>query len=247
MLCARGRRRRSFRRRQSWCARRPCQRGLGFFCLHVPGTQLIAEGVDGESREGAERLLGPSCTPWAREQIRKLLAENGWTLSLDLFAAGNNKQCERYVSWTDEPDSEQVDAFTLRSWAQSRCSGCGMYHRETLLIFPLRGMERAVVRRERSDRVRACFMVPTSHKAGFWKLLRSASTARLTFNDPKRAFALSRAPMAAHSVFLVDFGSADGGLPGCWQETKRRGRQPRWEPDEQAELQALSTAAWALK
>ena len=217
------------------------------FFLHVPGTQLILEGVDGGSREGAERLLGPSCTPWAREQIAGLLAANHWTLSLDLFAAGSNKQCERYISWTDEPDCEQVDAFTLRSWAQSRCSSCGDCHRETLLIFPPRGMERAVVRRAKSDMVRACFVVPTSHKAGFWKLLRSAATARLTFNDPKRAFVLSQAPMAAHSVFLVDLGAADGTVPGCGQETKRRGGQPRWEPDELKELEALSASASALK
>ena len=120
------------------------------FCLHVPGTVLISEGVDGGSREGAERFAGPLVHPWARDQIAKLLAENRWKLTLDLFAAGSNKHCDRYVSWTEEPDSEQVDAFTLRSWAQSRCIGCGDYHRETLLIFPPRGMERAVARRAKS-------------------------------------------------------------------------------------------------
>lgn len=217
------------------------------FCLHVPGTVLISEGVDGGSREGAERLLGPSCTPWARDQIAALLAENGWILTLDLFAAGSNKHCERYISWTDEPDSEQVDAFTLRSWAQSRCVGCGNYHRETLLIFPPRGMERAVVRRAKSDKVKACFIVPKSHKTGFWKLLRSTAIASLTFNDPKRAFTLSQAPMATHSVFLVDFGSADGTTPCCGQGATHRGRQPRWEPDERAELEALSASAKALE
>ena len=33
--------------------------GTRVFCLHVLSTQLIAEEVDGGSREGAERLLGP--------------------------------------------------------------------------------------------------------------------------------------------------------------------------------------------
>ena len=216
------------------------------FFLHVPGKQLILEKVDGGSRAGAERLLGPSCTPWARGEIATLLGEHGWNLTLDLFAAGSNAQAARYTSWTDEPDSEQVDAFTLRSWAQSQCPGCKLYHRETMLIFPPRGLERAVVRRAKSDGVKACFIVPTSHKSGYWKVLRSAAIARLAFNDPKRAFALSQAPLAAHSVFLVDFGTADGTVPCCGQESRRRGRQPRWEPHEAAELEALKAAAQAL-
>ena len=122
------------------------------------------------------------------------------------------------------------------------------------MVFPPHGMERAVVRRAKSDKVKtvkACFIVPTSHKAGFWKLLRSAAMASLTFDDPWRAFALSQAPMATHSVFLVDFGpifgSADGTTPCCGQGAKHRGRQPRWEPDEQAELEALSASAKALE
>ncbi len=162
---------------------------------------------------------------------------------MDLFAAGNNAQAARYTSWTDEPDSEHVDAFTMRSWAQSCCPGCKLYHRETMLIFPPRGLERAVVRRAKSAGVKACFIVPTFHKSAYWKLLRSAAIARLAFNDPKRAFALSQEPLAAHSVFLVDFGTADGTVPCCGQEGRRRGRQPLWKPHEAAKLEALKAAA----
>ena len=106
------------------------------------------------------------------------MAAHGWELTLDLFAAASNALTPRYVSWTDEPHSESVDAFDMRSWAQTRCV-CGQYHRETLFIFPPRGLERAVVRRAKSDSVRACFLVPTSHKAGYWKLLRSVSLAEM--------------------------------------------------------------------
>ena len=35
-------------------------------CMHVPGVQLIAEGVDGGSLEGALRLAGPACTSETR-------------------------------------------------------------------------------------------------------------------------------------------------------------------------------------
>ena len=82
----------------------------------------------------------------------------------------------RFALWTDEPNSEVVDAFTMRSRNQSRCP-CGKDHRATSFISPPRGLERTVVRRAKSDRLRACFVVPTNHKAGYWKQLRSNSRA----------------------------------------------------------------------
>ncbi len=166
-------------------------------------------------------------------------------MTIDLFAAQSNTFVERFVSWTDESNSEVVDAFTMRSWNQSRCP-CGKDHRETSFIFPPRGLERTVVRRAKSDRLRACFVVPTNHKAGYWKLLRSNSQARLQLNDPKTAFENSQAPLSAHTVFLVDFGGTDSTSPCCGQECARRGRQPRWEPHEEAELKELRRISEAL-
>jgi hypothetical protein len=219
--------------------------GCRMLALHVPGVQLIVEGVDGGSREGAERLRGPACTTWARGRLREFLRAHGWRVTLDLFAAGNNAFVERYVSWTDEPGSEAVDAFDLRSWAQTRCV-CGQYHRETLFVFPPRGLERAVIRRAKSDSVRGCFVVPTNHKAGFWKLLRSVSEANMALDDPDKAFEFAQAPLAAHTVFLVYFGGADEASPCCGQEHKRRGRQPRWERHEEEEFEALQRTVAAL-
>ena len=134
--------------------------GCRVLALHVPGVQLIDERIDGGSREGALRLAGPACTQRTRNEIRALLARHPWTVSagtapVDLFAAQSNAFVERFVSWTDESKSEVVDAFTLRSWNQSRCP-CGKDHRETSFIFPPRGLERTVVRRAKSDRLRAC-------------------------------------------------------------------------------------------
>ena len=220
--------------------------GCKVFPLHVPGVQLIAERVDGGSREGAERLLGPACSAHTRRVMDDFLQGHGWEITLDLFAAANNAMASRYVSWTDEPNSEAVDAFAMRSWAQTRCK-CGEYHRETLFIFPPRGLERAVVRRAKSDSVRACFVVPTSHKMGYWKLLRSVATAKLAINNPDTAFTHSQAPLAAHTAFLVDFGDADGSSPCCGQEREQRGRQPRWERRELEEFQSLKCAAEALR
>jgi hypothetical protein len=226
-------------------SRESLEAGCRTMALHVPGVQLIAEGVDGGSREGAERLRGPACTAWARRLLRDFLQEHGWRVTLDLFAAASNAFVERYVSWTDEPGSEAVDAFDLRSWDQSRCV-CGQFHRETLFVFPPRGLERAVVRRAKSDNVRGCFVVPTNHKAGYWKLLRSSAVARMAFDKPDEAFEFAQAPLCAHTVFLVDFGGANEASPCCGQEHKRRGRQARWEPHEEEEFEALRRATDAL-
>ncbi len=41
--------------------------------LHVPGTRMIEEGVDRASKDGAKRIVGPSCSPSARAKIGEFL------------------------------------------------------------------------------------------------------------------------------------------------------------------------------
>ncbi len=151
--------------------------------LHVPGTDMIEQGVDGAGRDGARRIVGPACTEQARAKIRSVLAQHGWRITIDLFAAACNRFTARYASWTDEPESEAVDAFTVPSWDQSMCS-CGRIHRETAFFFPPRGLEKAVVRRAKSDGVKAAFLVPTSCKAGYWEALRGRAVAQLQLDEP---------------------------------------------------------------
>ena len=114
--------------------------------MHVPGEQLIAEGIDGGSREGALRLAGPACTSETRRQEKELRVQHGWRITVGLFAAQSNAMAAGFVSWTDEPNSEHVDAlawearisrgaFVVRStvrrpsyshlvgWRRSQCGG----------------------------------------------------------------------------------------------------------------------------
>jgi hypothetical protein len=202
--------------------------------LHVPGTRMIDEGVDGASRDGARRVVGPSCSPRTRQAIAGLLARHGWRISVDLFAANCNKMVARFASWTDEPDSETVDAFTIRSWNSSVCS-CGARHRETCFLFPPIGLERTVFRRARSDGVRAVVVVPTAYKAGYWMGLRNYAIDQLALTDPESDFVGVQAPLGNHTVFLVDFGGTDTFSPPCGQEGEPRGRQPTLGPIEQEE------------
>ncbi len=86
--------------------------------LHVPGTETIAARTDGASRDVAKRVVGPSCTMVGRDRIRGFLHQHSWEATIDLFAADCNKFVARYASWTDDPSSEAVDAFSLASWNQ---------------------------------------------------------------------------------------------------------------------------------
>jgi hypothetical protein len=200
--------------------------------LHVPGTEMIAAGTDGASRDGAKRVIGPACTLQGRQKITEFLRQRGWEVTIDLFAADCNKFTDRYASWTDEPNSEAVDAFSLASWDQSVCK-CGRPHRETSFIFPPKGLERAVFRRARSDGARAVFVVPTTYSAGYWKGLRARSTGQLELTNPQTEFHNSQGTMGNHTVFLVDFADADDRLAaGCGQESEPRGRRIRLNPEE---------------
>jgi hypothetical protein len=145
--------------------------------------------------------------------------------------------------------SEVVDAFTVSSWNQSKCV-CGRMHRETCFIFPPMGLERTVVRRARSDGVKAVFVVPTAYKAGFWMALRNHAIDSFELTKPDSDFANAQAPLGKHTVFLVDFGGPDANSPPCGQEAERRGRRPLLnviEAEErlrvQAELQRLAEEA----
>ncbi len=153
--------------------------------LHIPGTEMVAAGTDGASCEGAKGILGPSCTPAGREKILAFLAVHGWCATIDLFAADCYKFTERYASWTNEPNSEAVDAFAMDSWNQSICP-CGRAHRETPVIFPPKRLERAVFKRARFNGVRAIFVVPTAHTAA--KGLRARSEAQLEMTSPGSEF-----------------------------------------------------------
>ena len=169
-----------------------------------------------------------------------MLAQHGWRITIDLFAAACNRFTARYASWTDEPESEAVDAFTVPSWDQSMCS-CGRIHRETAFFFPPRGLEKAVVRRAKSDGVKAAFLVPTSYKAGYWEALLGRAVAQLQLDEPATDFANVQAPLGAHALFLADFGSADNASPVCGQEREVRRRREHLGPIELEELARVKT------
>ena len=192
--------------------------------LHIPGTEMIAARTDGASRDGAKQVIGPALMPAGRDKINSFLHHHGWKVTIDLFAADCNKFCERYASWTDEPNSEAVDAFSIPSWNQSLC---GRVHRETAFIFPPKKLGKAIFRRARSDGIRAVFVVPTAYTAGYWMGLRARSTAQLELSSPEKEFYNPQGTMGNHSTRRQQLSNKEVGIRGdstrSWDRRSTRG------------------------
>lgn len=102
--------------------------------LHVSGEALIEDGHDDASRSKAKSLLGPSCASVLWDRVLMASESVGWELTIDMFAAAANAKHRRFTSWTDEPESEQIDRFAEKSWHSSLCPGCSQRHLERLVL-----------------------------------------------------------------------------------------------------------------
>ena len=89
--------------------------------LHVSGKRLIEEGADDGSRKHAEALRGPACGGALKAQILRLAKRARREITVDMFASSSNALVPRFMSWTAEQDNEREDAFSARSWYETKC------------------------------------------------------------------------------------------------------------------------------
>jgi len=216
--------------------------GINPVFLHVPGTTLVAEGVDGLSRAGfsgvpgAVEVSGPACGPKLRAIIHSLAKDQGWRISIDLFASIGNRMSPRFFARYEEPEAEATDAFTVPDWDRSLCPGCGTFHREVVLAFPPTPLIGTCISKARSDQVRGIFIVPAAVTAPYWGRLLAASLIR---TNPGYISIAQAASVLRHTgsygvqklaVFVVDFRRAAvarvqlPSSPGCGLECAARGR-----------------------
>jgi len=147
--------------------------------LHVPGKQLVAEGIDGASRDGetfgvdnkVESVLGPSVSDELWRRILDVAKEAGWKISVDLFASAGNARAKRFFSRFPEPGAEATDALLVSDWASSRCPGCGNTHREVVYAFPPAGLCRKFVRKAMADGIYAIIVVAVAITEPYWHKL----------------------------------------------------------------------------
>jgi hypothetical protein len=201
--------------------------------LHAPGRVLMAEGIDGHSREGALAVTSSASGPRLRALAHELAATCGWTITIDAFASECNSLLPRSYARYAEPNAEVEDAFTVPDWDQSVCPACGHIHRETLFAFPPPPMLNAFVAKARADGIRAIVLTPLSVTAPYWnKLLRASVVPNAQgYRRVRNSLALLDSDVAGHvALFAVDFAPASARhrtapvFPPCGREGAFRGR-----------------------
>jgi hypothetical protein len=111
---------------------------------HVPGLTLVAEGINGASRAGADfgpganvdSILGPAVSDQLWQLVCRAAGDAGWGgITVDAFASESNARSPRFWIRFHEPGSEAIDAlcvthsedFTARcSSSTPRTPWCGL-------------------------------------------------------------------------------------------------------------------------
>jgi hypothetical protein len=156
--------------------------------MHVPGTALVDEGIDGASRDGddlgpganASALLGPAISDELWALVRATAADVGWELSIDRFASASNRRLARFNSRFPEPEAEATDSLAQIDWNSSTCPVCGKQHREVNYIFAPRAVERMALRKAIADGARVIVLMALAVTHPFWHKLIRASVVRNT-------------------------------------------------------------------
>ena len=207
---------------------------------HVSGNRLIEEGVDNGSRAEARRIWGPKCSRVLRDFISDFCKRQQCKIMIDFFASSCNSLVPRFASWSKEPGTEAVDAFSMRSWESSLCPACGQRHKELGFYFPPAGLEdrvTGVVTRARLDGARG---VPTRHRAGYWMAMRRAAKRKVAVPEEANTHENIERVMAGHTPFLVDFEGPDDSVAACASAgLQRSGERPRDAVEDRRSLRSF--------
>ena len=196
-------------------------------CLpqHVPGLTLVAEGIDGASRGGADfgpdvnvdSILGPAVSDELWSLVARAAADAGLRgITVDAFASESNARAPRFWSRFHEPGAEAIDGLCVPDWARSTCPACGAAHREVVFAFPPSSLVRATVEKACADRALCVLLVPVAIISPHWgKLLAASVLPRgapyadgfLRVKNPSRLLSWPDVHGAAElAIFACDFG-----------------------------------------
>ncbi len=94
---------------------------------HVPGLTLVAEGIDGASRAGADfgadanvdAILGPAVCDELWRLVNGAAMDAGWgCVTVDDFTSESNARAPRFWSRFHEPGFEAIDALCVPDWGE---------------------------------------------------------------------------------------------------------------------------------
>ena len=200
---------------------------------HVPGLQLIAEGIDDASRSGdamgdgvnLAATLGPAVSDDLWAQVLRVASAVDWTPTVDAFATESNARTDRFWARFAEPGCDALDALSVLDWAQSACPACGGQHREVVYAFPPLLLLRATIEKACADAALCVLVVPLAVLAPHWNKLLAASLLSAASGFPAGFARVRRpGPLLLHAdgfdptelaVFACDFGriAPRAGLP----------------------------------
>ena len=210
-------------------------RDINLLFLHVPCETLVAEGLDAASRSLAAAERGPACGPELQALVHAAARRQGWTLSVDLFACGENSLCPRFYSRYPDTVAAAMNALSVPCWNSSSCLACGHRHREASFAFPSRNLISAFMAKAAADKIRAIVLVPLAVTEPFWPILLGASViGGQGFNALRRPGSLLLHAGGQHfpalALFAVDFReflpAASPLAPPCESACEYRPRPP---------------------
>jgi hypothetical protein len=218
--------------------------------LHAPGKELVEEGIDDASRRLASAIASPAYSDHLRCLVHKAAADQGWTVTVDLFATAKYCLAERFFSEFAEPRSEAIDALAVTDWKCSACPHCNCVHRETFFAFPPRALMRRFVAKAQADGARGVVLVPLAITASYWPRLVAAARpignqSFVHIRNPETVLVDAQGHLPpALAVFAVDFGSSsprrcDSYAPACGQERAWRGRPLLGHPSDVADRKRI--------
>ena len=146
--------------------------------LFAPGNSLIAEGIDCLSRDAVRAAHQFESSPVLRDLVQSVARDQGWTLTIDLFANSENSLLPRFFSRLPDRFSEGVDALSQPSWRRSSCPHCRNCHDEFVFLFPQPGLWPLVLRKAKADGTRGVLVAPLAITSAIWPALMAASLTR---------------------------------------------------------------------
>ena len=127
-----------------WCL----ERDICISAIHIPGVQNTADYFSRHFSEATEWML--------KQDIFDRLCQHFFTPQIDLFASRLNRRVERFVSWSQEPGTEFVNAFNM-SW-----SGIEPY------LFPPFNLVGRVINKIVQDKVEKALLVFPMWCSQYW-------------------------------------------------------------------------------
>eukprot|EP00961_Rhodomonas_salina_P054505 732275-Rhodomonas_salina.2 len=199
--------------------------------MWIPGDKMIEEGVDGQSREGAQAVHDTAVTDQLWDMIKAKANELGMQLTVDWFASAGNARLPRFWTQFEHPDAEGDDALTAPSWGQSACV-CGKQHSIDGHFFPPIPLLNHVFAKLKRDGARGVIVVPATVGEPWYSLLEEAALDKTHLRAKSGVFKQNRSRIYSSTDFEWSIVTFSFGVHhydhGCSRWQDKGASRPSW-------------------